>query len=204
MIPTLLLAAGQSRRMGGRDKLLEQVDGVPLVLRQARMVANLRAPAFVTLPAPDHPRAHLLRQDGPPELELVWVPDAVEGLSRSLRAGLAALPDTATDVLILLADLPEIEESDLRALLNARRARPDADVWRAVTEDGAPGHPLILSSRLFPDLAALEGDSGAGGVIRAAHKADRVEPVPLPGQRALTDLDTPADWAAWRAAHPER
>lgn len=204
MIPVLLLAAGLSRRMAGRDKLMELVDGEPLLLRQARMVASLRHPAFVALPAPSHPRAELLNSDGPEGLERVWVPDAVEGLSRSLQAGIAALPPQTSDVLILLADLPEIEETDLRALLHARRARPDADVWQAVTEDGLPGHPLILSARLFPQIEDLDGDRGAGPLIKAAYAADRVETVPLPGQRARTDLDTPADWAEWRAANPDR
>ena len=204
MIPSLLLAAGQSRRMVGRDKLMEEVDGMPLLLRQARMIAALPEPAYVTLPGPDHPRSQLLEQDGPPEVERIWVPDATLGLSRSLQAGVAALPREVEGVLILLADLPDIEEADLRALLHVQQARPDADVWQAVTEDHLPGHPLILSARLFEDVAALDGDAGAGDLIRAAHKADRVEPVPLPGQRARTDLDTPAEWAAWRENNPER
>lgn len=204
MIPVLLLAAGLSRRMGGRDKLMEEVDGVPLILRQARLVTEVPGPHLVALPGPDHPRTALLEQEGPEGLERVWVPDASLGLSRTLRTGIKALPEEATDVLVMLADLPEIEEEDLRALLHSRRVRPEADVWQAVTEDGLPGHPLILSARLFEKIATLEGDKGANEIIRAAHEADRVEPVPLHGQRALTDLDTPEDWENWRAANPDR
>jgi CTP:molybdopterin cytidylyltransferase MocA len=43
-------------------------------------------------------------------------------------------------------------------------------------------------------LLALEGDEGARGILRDGE----IHPVPLPGQRALTDLDTPEEWEAWR------
>jgi CTP:molybdopterin cytidylyltransferase MocA len=204
MIPVLILAAGQSRRMGGRDKLLEIVDGQPLILRQARMASLLGGPVFITLPCPDHPRAALLARKGPPDIVPVHVHDATEGIGHSIRAGAAALPKDADGVLILLADLPEIETSDLRALLEARDSAPDADVWRGTTQDGRGGHPLLLGQKLLAELPSLHGDRGAQPLIEAAQAAGRLVRVPLPGQRALTDLDTPDAWAAWRAANPDR
>ena len=59
MIPILILAAGQSARMRGRDKLAEPVGGVPLLRRQAAMAAEV-GDVCVALPRADHPRAALL------------------------------------------------------------------------------------------------------------------------------------------------
>ena len=69
------------------------------------------------------------------------------------------------------------------------------------TEDGRPGHPILFDHNLFGELLNMRGDMGAKSVIDA-HK-DRLRLVPLPGNRALTDLDTPEDWAAWRAGRSQ-
>jgi len=198
MIPTLILGAGASRRMRGTDKLLEEVDGQPLIARQARIALPLGAPVLVTVPALDHPRAAALA--GIDGLTLIPVLDAADGLSASLKRGIAALPGAATAVLILLGDLPEIETSDLNALIATHRMAPDNDIWRGTTPDGTQGgHPLLLSARLFPQVAALTGDQGARPLLKAAQDERRLCPVPLPDARAITDLDTPEAWAAWRA-----
>jgi CTP:molybdopterin cytidylyltransferase MocA len=191
--PTAILipAAGAARRMRGRDKLLEPVDGRPLLARTAAVALATGAPVVVTLP-PDRPeRAAALA--GLPVVT-VTVADAAEGLGASIRAGMAALPAGAGAVLLLLADLPEIETADLAAMI-AAQARTGG-ILRASAGDGTPGHPVILPSRLFPELAALAGDEGARALLRR----HPVTPWPLPGRRAVTDLDTPEDWAAWRAA----
>jgi CTP:molybdopterin cytidylyltransferase MocA len=60
-----------------------------------------------------------------------------------------------------------------------------------------PGHPVLFPARLRPALLRLKGDQGARDILRT--EADQILPLPLPGSRAVTDLDTPEDWAAWRA-----
>ena len=98
--------------------------------------------------------------------------------------------------MILLADLPEIEAADLAGLLTAQTETPGA-ILRAASEDGQPGHPVVFPPDLFAELAQVTGDEGARRVV-AAHR-DRLRDLHLPGARAITDLDTPEDWAAWRA-----
>ncbi|MGA1614500.1 MAG: nucleotidyltransferase family protein, partial [Lutimaribacter sp.] len=84
----IILAAGQSRRMRGGDKLLETVQGQPLLRRIQQAAAATGCPVWVALPGPSHPRAaHLL-----PASQPVYVPDAALGLSASIRRAVAALP----------------------------------------------------------------------------------------------------------------
>ena len=68
-------------------------------------------------------------------------------------------------------------------------------IVRATAMDGRAGHPVVFPARCLAEMAALQGDEGARAVL-AAHE---VAHVALPGRRAVTDLDTPEDWAAWRA-----
>lgn len=192
--PILLLAAGQSRRMRGHDKLMEDVDGAPLLRRVAqRACAAGIGPVIVALPPAPHPRHAAL--DGLPVVP-VEVPDAATGLSASLKRALAEVSETAEAVMILLADLPDILTEDIKYVAQNIDINKQSLIWRGATVDGRPGHPVVLARALFPDLAALSGDSGAQEVIR--RHADRVTLVPLPGHNALRDLDTPEDWATWR------
>jgi CTP:molybdopterin cytidylyltransferase MocA len=188
----LLLAAGSSSRMRGADKLLERVDGVPLLLRQARVALATGVPVIVTLPGDRPARTAALAGLG---LVTVPVPDAALGLSASIRAGVRAAG--ARPVLVLLADLPEITTDDLSLLLARHAALPDL-ILRGTAADGTPGHPVLFPVWALPGLAVLTGDSGARDLLR--QNRDRTEFIALPARHAVTDLDTPEDWAAWRAA----
>ncbi|WP_158964082.1 nucleotidyltransferase family protein [Chachezhania sediminis] len=197
-LATVILAAGSSSRMEGRDKLMERVENQPLLhLVVSRAVAAGPGPVVVALPVPSAPFGPA-RWACVEDLEVrpVSVPDAAEGMNASLRAGIAALPKGIGAAMILLADLPELTEDDLRTVRAAVASNPGHQVWRGVDESGKPGHPVVFSADLFPDLLALEGDGGAQGVVRA--HAGEVCTVALPGRHASRDLDTPEDWDAWR------
>ncbi|WRH60978.1 MAG: nucleotidyltransferase family protein [Fuscovulum sp.] len=189
----LILAAGSSSRMRGGDKMLEQVDGQPQLARILQAALQTGLPVTVALP-PDRPdRAAVIA--GLPARQTT-VPDPAQGMAASLTAGLASLPATA-GVMLLLADLPEITAADLITLRDAWAQEPEA-ILRGAAADGTPGHPVCFPPDLRDDLMTLKGDEGARAVL-VRHRA-RLRLIPLPDRHATTDLDTPEDWAAWRAA----
>jgi molybdenum cofactor cytidylyltransferase len=180
--------------MAGRDKLLEPVGEEPILRRTARIAAATGVPVIVVLP-PDRPlRAQALAGLG---VLQVIAAEAALGMAASLKAGLhAAMAQNARTVMILPADMPSFTTEALAALLAEAKAHPDA-ILRGTTADGRMGHPALFPADLFPALLALSGDEGGRSVL-AAQKA-RIHPVALPGDMAVLDLDTPEDWAAWRA-----
>lgn len=192
-LPILILAAGASRRMGGEDKLLKQIDGEPLLHRTLRRATAVPgAQVFVTLPPQPHPRHAAIA--GLP-VEVIDVPDAAEGMAASLRRGLPIASVSSDKLMILLADLPDLTTDDLTTV--AQASTSDHRVWRGATEAGKPGHPLIIHKDFFPAFQSLTGDTGGRDILKAA--TDQTRLIPLPGTRALTDLDTPEAWAEWEA-----
>jgi CTP:molybdopterin cytidylyltransferase MocA len=176
--------------MRGRDKLMEPVDGLPLIRRQVRAALEAGLVPHVALPGPDHPRALAIADLAHVPLHL---PGSAEGLGGTIRDGVAALP-VCTSFLILAADLPGITAADLRAMAGAEMA--GALVLIATDAQGRYGHPIRFDATLRPAFAALTGDEGARAVVRST-RLQRT--LPLPGDHATRDLDTPEDWADWRA-----
>jgi molybdenum cofactor cytidylyltransferase len=189
-----ILAAGASTRMRGRDKLLEDVDGEPLLARQLGIAAALGLPILVAVPPGTGARQRITEAAGARQ---VTVADASRGMSASIAALASEAQRIEADaLLLLLADMPELEVDDLRALMGAAQRSSD-EIIRAGTESGRPGHPVVFPREYFDSLQRLQGDAGAREIIAAA---PRVLIVRLPGERAVTDLDTPEAWAAWRGA----
>lgn len=199
MLPTvqiLILAAGASARMRGSDKLLQLIGGKPILRHVAEQALSSGAPVTVTLPLRHDRRCAALAGL---ELRIVEVPDADQGMSRSLRRGLAAIADgagTADGVMILPADMPGFTAAALTGLIGAYQADPTR-ILRGAAADGQPGHPAIIPRDLWPELAAVEGDEGGRSVL--ARHGDRIRLIPLAGDMAVLDLDTPEDWAGFRS-----
>ncbi|MHA1528352.1 MAG: NTP transferase domain-containing protein [Alphaproteobacteria bacterium] len=195
VVSAVVLAAGRSSRMGGRDKLLEPVAGAPLLRHVVRALAASAVDEIVVV-LPPNPGERMAALAGT-TVRVVTNPRAAEGMGTSVGAGVTGLRADADAVLIVLADMPEVTASDFDRLLAAFDPAEGRAIVRAVTEAGRPGHPVLFGRRFFEPLRALEGDRGARSLIED-HKEFLVDVV-LPGAAAATDLDTPGDWEAWRA-----
>lgn len=195
VIGAVLLAAGGSTRMRGPDKLLQKVDGVPLIRRVAQEIqrAGIDALNVVLRPA-DTNREAALSGLG---LDITRNPRAADGMATSIAAGVAALAPGCDAVLIAMADMPEIRAGDIDRMIAGFDPGENRAIIRAVSPQGRAGHPVLFGRRFFEALQRLEGDHGAREIV--AEHPEFVVDVVIEGDRALTDLDTPEDWAAWRA-----
>lgn len=196
-VAILIPAAGFGTRMRGADKLLQVVDGQSLIRRQAMRALAAADHVVVTLQSADGPRAQALA--GLP-LRMVEVPDAADGMATSIRRGVASLPKDIVAVVIAPGDMPDLTEDDFLSIINGFRAMPQATLQQGTAADGTPGHPVLFPEDCFVALRQITGDHGARDILRA--NTHRLRHVALPERHALTDLDTPEAWAAWRADHP--
>jgi molybdenum cofactor cytidylyltransferase len=180
----LLLAAGTSSRMGGSNKLLSLFDGVSLLARSACVLEQALSRKPVVVLGHDAARMAKLLPEG---ATVVVNPDFAEGLSTSLRSGVAALGSDYDGVLIHLADMPTVTAQHLKLLSDAFDASGGCAVIRA-THDGKSGNPVVLPRALFSQLIRLTGDTGARILIEGF--TGKVVDVEL-GAAARLDVDTP-------------
>jgi molybdenum cofactor cytidylyltransferase len=116
----------------------------------------------------------------------VTAADYAEGLSASLRAGLAAVPASAAAALVVLGDMPLVTAASLDRLIEAY----DAEEGRLIVAPiygGQTGNPILWDRRFFAAMMALRGDAGARALLR--QHADAVAQVEL-DDTVLRDFDT--------------
>ncbi len=182
----IVLAAGQSRRMGGPNKLLVAIDGKPMVRRavEAALAARL-APVLVVTGHMSEQVAQALA--GLP-VRLVHNPDYALGLATSLKAGVAALPAEIDAAVVCLGDMPKVTGRLIRSLVEAYNPLEGRAII-VPTRLGKRGNPVLWDRRFFAAMRALGGDAGAKALI--GQNEELVAEVETGDAAPLTDIDTP-------------
>lgn len=180
----IVLAAGAGTRYGS-PKQLAQVRGVPL-LQLALSRAAAVAGHSVTVVLGAHAAA-LAPALGRLPVSLVVNRDWNEGLGASIRAAVRSLPGSCSGALLLLADQAAVTSADLQRLTDVWRRNPRSRV--AAQYGGSHGLPAIFPRSEFAALLQLQGEDGAGALLRSP--GANLIGVPMPS--AAIDIDRPQD-----------
>jgi molybdenum cofactor cytidylyltransferase len=189
-VAAIVLAAGRSSRMAGANKLLELIDGDPIVRLVAGIALAAGASPVIVVTGFDAARIAEALDD----LKVTIVHNAAfeEGLSSSLRTGLSALPADRDGALVLLGDMPEIETSDLAALMAAFAVNGRQAICVPVRH-GKRGNPVLWGAAYFAEMMRISGDVGAKQLM--ARHPERVTEVAAGSDGIFADVDTPSDLA---------
>jgi molybdenum cofactor cytidylyltransferase len=188
-VGAVVLAAGLSRRMAPRNKLLlPDAAGTPMIARTVDAVLGSRArPVCVVV---GHQAAAVTAALAGRPVTIVPSLDYAAGLSSSLRAGLAALPADARAAVICLGDMPLVTAADIDRVLDAY----DPDEGRTIVvpvHRGTRGNPVLWDRAYFASIAALRGDAGAKRLL--TENAGKITEVEMPTDAVLRDFDTDPD-----------
>jgi molybdenum cofactor cytidylyltransferase len=189
-IAAVVLAAGLSRRMAPRNKLLLSAGaGGPMVAQvAAKCCAAGLADVLVVLGHQADAVEAAVRAGVPAcTLGFIRAENYADGLSASLCAGLSAVAEDVSAAIICLGDMPLVS-SDIIARLAAAYDPDEGRVIVVPTCRGKLGNPVLWDRRFFAEILALRGDTGARGLLRKY--ADQVHEVEA-GEAVLLDFDTP-------------
>ena len=193
MISAILLAAGESRRMGAFKQLLT-FGGKTFVECCADHL--LAAPVDELVVVTGHRATDVCRALGSRPLRVVHNPDYREGMSSSVKCGVAALAPAADAVLVALADQPQIATATITRVI--AEYEQHAPLIVIPTHGGRRGHPLLIDLRLRDELLTFDASQGLRQVVHA-HAADVVQ-IEVMTDTVLTDFDYPEDYR--RAMEP--
>ncbi len=193
-IAAVLLAAGRSTRMGAVNKMLAEIGGKPLVRIAAEQALASRAKPVIVVTG--HEREKVEQALNGLNVRFVHNPDYADGLAGSVKTGIAAVPKESDGAIVCLGDMPQVDSGLIDKLLAA--FDPERGALIVVPSiDGRRGNPVVWSRRFFSELMAITGDIGARHLI--GQYAEAVSEVPVAGEAALTDVDTPESFSAVKA-----
>ena len=180
--------------MGAVNKMLAEIGGKPLVRIAAEQALASRAKPVIVVTG--HEREQVKQRSR--ACRFVWctiriIPRASAPRS---RAGIAAVPEDAEAAIICLGDMPQVDAALIDKLIAAFDPERGALVVVPSIE-GRRGNPVVWSRRFFQDLMQIQGDIGARHLI--GNYAEAVVEVPVAGEAALTDVDTPESLSAVKA-----
>ncbi|WP_299378722.1 molybdopterin-binding/glycosyltransferase family 2 protein [uncultured Kiloniella sp.] len=185
-VTAILLAAGQSRRMGPENKLLQKWHGKPLVKWVADNIGESQVDHTIVVTGHE---AKLVQETlSQNDVEYVHNPDFTDGLSTSLIKGLMAVPADSDAVLICLGDMPSINGTQLNQLIKAYDPENGAAVC-VPTFEGKRGNPVLWNKSFIPEMLNLKGDSGARHLL--GNYPEDLQEVIMDNTSVLSDIDTP-------------
>jgi molybdenum cofactor cytidylyltransferase len=186
-IAAVLLAAGQSRRMGPLNKLLQVVDGAPMVVCAADALLAAQVESIIVVLGHEAGQVRTVL-DGR-DITFIENPDYAEGLSTSLRCGLTAIPEDIDAVLICLGDMPRVSAAQINRLIAAFNWLEGRSICLP-THRGKRGNPVLWARQFVMEMMEISGDVGARHLL--GEYAELVCEVEMGEDDAvLLDIDTP-------------
>ena len=184
-IHAVLLAAGRSERMGRNNKLLLNVDGIPLVRKSAINILNSNVTSMTVVTGFDENK--IINALSGLNVNFVKNINFQEGLSSSLKAGLANITPTPSAVIICLADMPKIQPEHINQLIENFDPLKGWEIC-IPTNNGKRGNPVLIGSRFFPYIFETSGDFGAKQVMK--QHPDKIMEVEIGTSDIHFDIDT--------------
>lgn len=198
----VLLAAGQSQRMGAQNKLLAEIDGVPIIRRTAQALIDGGLNDLVIVTGHEHRLVAAALDDLP--VTCIYNDEYQSGQASSVACGVRHHQNGShAAVLIALGDMPLVRPELIAVLLRDHSSLPDAtDRITLPVFDGRRGNPVIWGRGFFDELVALTGD--AGGRIIFAENKNAVNSLGWPDDSIHLDIDTPEVLAPLKKASPKK
>ncbi|MGI9352119.1 MAG: NTP transferase domain-containing protein [Rhizobiaceae bacterium] len=184
LVTAIVLAAGQSRRMGEANKMIVDIDGNPMIRHvvEAALTSNCDDVLVVTGHEPESVREALSGLD----CRFVHNEEYNLGLSTSLATGIKSSSAKTSAAVILLGDMPWVTSGHIDQLVASHRENRSQIIM--ATSNGKRGNPVLWPAGFFAELQKVQGDVGARHVIGA--NSEMVLEVEL-GEAASLDVDTP-------------
>ncbi|WP_458096831.1 NTP transferase domain-containing protein [Roseomonas sp. WA12] len=185
-VAALILAAGRSRRMAPLNKLMvTDKAGQAMIARVVDNALASRARPVLVVTGHEHEKVEEALSGRP--VLMTHAEGYAEGLSASLKAGIAALPSDVEGVLVMLGDMPLVST----AMLDRIIAGFDPEEGRAIVQPtfrGKQGNPVLWSREFFGEILSISGDVGARHLT--GRHADRLHNVEMADDGVLRDFDT--------------
>jgi len=189
MISAIVLAAGESKRMGQPKQMLPW-QGETLLRRVLKNVLRSDADDIILVLGHEAKKIKSSLSEFP--VKIVINRDYKQGMASSLRQGLLAMDQASEAFLVILADQPGIGSDIINQVIRAfQQSDPQRGICRPVCH-GRQGHPVLIGVQYLPEALQLQGDVGARQILMN-NPSDILE-IETQQNVIAMDMDTPEEY----------
>ena len=183
MISAILLAAGQSKRMNGENKLTKEIQGIPLIkLSVKNILASSTNELIIVLGYQKEIVEKLI--DKNEKIKFVFNKDFESGMASSIKTGLNNLSEKTEAFFICLGDMPMVDQDVYNQLI---RSRNNKEII-VPTYKGQQGNPILFSKSMKSIIISIEGDIGAKKILE--QNKDKILKVKIDDINITKDFNT--------------
>jgi len=197
MISNILLAAGQSKRMEGENKLCKKIKDIPLIQYSLKSILGSSVDELIIVLGHEKEKIKNLIK---PNKKIIFAynKDFKNGIASSIKVGLNHISNSSEAFFISLADMPGINQNIYNKLIKAMRnynkkLKPRYRKEIIIpTYENENGNPILFSIFMKSNIMSISGDRGAKEVIEK--NKDKILKVPFVGNGIILDFDTQDDF----------
>lgn len=193
-VAAILLAAGESRRMGPENKLFLEVQGEPMILRAIRSLLTAGVDQLIVVLNPENNEQ--LESFSLHGVVRAVNPEYLKGMTTSIQKGVSVCGEDIDGYMICMSDQPFLDAAEYDHLLDEFRAVREKDAMTIAVPffQGKKGNPVIFSSAYREAILSHQEMEGCKDII--TENREHVYPVEMPTSAIHRDIDTPEDYRA--------
>jgi len=197
MISSILLAAGQSSRMKGENKLIKEIKGIPLINYSLKNILGSSVDEIIVVTGHENEKVENIIGKHK-KIKFVYNKDFKNGISSSIKIGLSSISNKAEAFFICLGDMPNVNQNIYNKLIKSRfnynkklRLEHKKEII-IPTHEGKEGNPVLFSKFMKDEIMLVEGDFGAKKIIES--NKNKILNVDINNLGFLKDFDNPNDF----------
>ena len=160
MISAILLAAGQSKRMNGENKLVKEIQGIPLIRHSVKNILASSVDELIIVLG--HQKKIIEKLiDKNEKIKFVFNKDFENGMASSIKTGLSNLSEKTESFFICLGDMPMVKSKIYNKLIKAKNQKEII----VPTYKGKQGNPILFSKSMKGEIMKVQGDIGAKKIL---------------------------------------
>ena len=197
MISAILLAAGQSKRMNGENKLIKEINGVPLINHAIENILGSAVDEIVIIVGFEKEIIENIIKKNK-KIKIIYNKDFKTGISSSIKIGLNNISNKSEDFFISLGDMPNVNQNIYNKLIKAKykyNKKLKVEYKKEIiipTYEGKEGNPILFSKFMKEKVMDIEGDFGAKKIIELNKK--KVLNIPFKNRGIILDFDRREDF----------
>ena len=184
MISAILLAAGQSKRMNGDNKLIKEIQGIPLIKHSVKNILTSSVNELIIVLGY---QKEIIEKfiDNHDKIKFVFNKDFENGMASSIKTGLNHLSKNTEAFFICLGDMPMINKEIYNKLIQAMKNNKII----VPTYKGKQGNPVLFSESMKNKIMLIQGDIGAKEILEK--NKDKILNLEIGNQGILKNYNTP-------------